>query len=156
MSGMRVSNWPALAGLLAAAAPLPPAWAADPVVAYTITDASEIPESLTGAAGDPERGRAIYASEPRAGCHVCHGIPASTGGAPQGPELTGVGARLTAGAIRLWIVAAEVLRPDTPMPAFYAAGQRTGADDPLYGGPALTAAEIEDLVAYLSAETGPG
>jgi hypothetical protein len=36
------------------------------------------------------------------------------------------------------------------MPAFYAAGQRLGADDPLYGGPALTAAEIEDLVAYLA------
>jgi hypothetical protein len=41
------------------------------------------------------------------------------------------------------------------MPAYYAAGQRSGAEDPLYGGPALTAAEVEDLVAYLSGLTAP-
>ena len=40
--------------------------------------------------------------------------------------------------------------PETAMSAYYAAGQRDGAEDPLYGGPALTAAEIEDLVAYLA------
>jgi len=151
---MRALNWATIAGLLVTA--MPPAQAAEPVVAFTIIDASEIPESLTGATGDPERGRAIFVSEPRAGCPACHGVPTSAGGAPQGPDLTGVGGRLTSGAIRLWIVAPEVLRPDTPMPAFYAAGQRIGAEDPLYGGPALTAAEVEDLVAYLSAQTGPG
>lgn len=132
-----------------------PVRASEPIVAYTITDAAEIRESLTGAPGDPARGRDLYVSEPRAGCPACHGIPGSPGGAPQGPDLAGIGTRLGPGAIRLWIVAPEVPKPDTAMPAFYAAGQRRGADDPLYGGPALTAGEIEDLVAYLAEQTGP-
>jgi hypothetical protein len=41
------------------------------------------------------------------------------------------------------------------MPAYYAAGQRQGPDDPLYGGPALTAAEVEDLIAYLTTLRDP-
>ena len=67
------------------------------------------------------------------------------------PDLAGVGARLSGGAIRLWIAAPVAIDPETAMPAYYAAGQRDGAEDPLYGGPVLTAAEIEDLVAYLAA-----
>ncbi len=141
------------AALPAAALPVP---AAEPVVGYTITDAREIVASLTGAPGDAERGQAFYAGDARAGCPACHGIPASAGGAPQGPDLTGVGSRMSPGEIRLRIVAPEVADPETAMPAFYAAGQRLDADDPLYGGPALTAAEIEDLVAYMVAQKDPG
>jgi len=125
--------------------------AAEPVVAYTITDASEIPASLTGAPGDAARGRALYAGEARAGCPACHGAPSAAGETASAPDLAGVGGRLSAGAIRLWIAAPAAIDPETAMPAFYAAGQRGGAEDPLYGGPALTAAEIEDLVAYLAA-----
>jgi len=130
--------------------------AAEPVVGYTITNGSEITGSLTGAPGDAARGRALYAGEARAGCPVCHGVPGAAGDTVSAPELSGVGGRLGAGAIRLWIVAPEALDPETAMPAYYAAGQRTGAEDPLYGGPALTAAEIEDLVAYLAALRTPG
>lgn len=131
---------------------------------YVITDGARIEESLTGAPADPARGRALYADAERAGCAVCHGMPGETGavrisvpGADGEPELRpvprlgDVGARLPAGEIRLWIVAPEALEPEAAMPAFYAAGQRRGAEDPLYGGPRLTAGEIEDLVAYLSA-----
>ena len=131
-----------------------PAGAAEPVVAYTIVDARAIPRSLTGAPGDPARGRALYRDEPRAGCSGCHGMPDGGGGKEGAPDLAGVGARLGPGEIRLWLVAPGVIDPETRMPAFYAAGQRTGAEDPLYGGPALTAAEIEDLVAYLASLGG--
>jgi sulfur-oxidizing protein SoxX len=132
-----------------------PARAAEPVVAYAITDGSEIAESLTGAPGDAARGRALYAEEPWAGCPDCHGMPgAPAGESPamktDGPSLAGIGARLSEGALRLWIAAPEALDETTEMPAYYAAGQRSDPDDPLYGGPALTAAEIEDLVAYLA------
>jgi sulfur-oxidizing protein SoxX len=123
--------------------------AVEPVVAYTITNGSEITGSLTGAPGDAARGRAIYAGEARAGCPACHGVPGIAGEAATAPDLSGLGGRLSAGAIRLWIVAPSAIAQDTTMPAYYAAGQRDGAEDPLYGGPALTAAEIEDLVAYL-------
>ncbi len=129
--------------------------AAEPVVAYTITNGSEITRSLTGAPGDAARGAKLYAGQARAGCPVCHGVP-GTAGAAAAPDLDGIGGRLSAGAIRLWIVAPAALDPATAMPAFYAAGQRGEAEDPLYGGPALTAAEIEDLVAYLAALRNPG
>lgn len=133
-----------------------PGRAAEPVVAYTITNGSEITASLTGAPGDAARGRALYGGEARAGCPACHGVPGAAGAAASTPDLAGVGGRLSAGAIRLWIVAPVAIDPEAAMPAFYAAEQRDGADDPLYGGPALTAAEIEDLVAYLAALRDPG
>jgi sulfur-oxidizing protein SoxX len=129
--------------------------AAEPVVVYTITNGSEITESLTGAPGDAARGRAIYAGEARAGCPACHGMPGIAGKAATAPDLSGLGGRLSEGAIRLWIVAPSAITEDTAKPAFYAAGQRGGAEDPLYGGPALTAAEIEDLVAYLVSLRAP-
>ena len=130
--------------------------AAEPVVAYIITNGSEIAYSLTGAPGDAARGRALYEAGARAGCPACHGVPGvatKTVTAPDlsGPDLSGIGGRMNAGAIRLWIVAPVAIAEDTAMPAFYAPGQRDGAEDPLYGGPALTAVEIEDLVAYLAA-----
>jgi len=147
---MRVSSWVAVIVVLAGSGR-----AAEPVVAYTITnigtDASEIAASLTGAPGDAARGRAFYGSEARAGCPACHGAPGAAGETASAPDLAGVGARLSGGAIRLWIAAPTAIDPETAMPPFYVAGQRDGAEDPLYGGPALTAAEIEDLVAYLTA-----
>jgi sulfur-oxidizing protein SoxX len=134
--------------------------AAEPVVAYTITNGgangSEITASLTGAPGDAARGRALYGDEARAGCPACHGVPGVAGETASAPDLAGVGGRLSTGAIRLWIVAPVAIDPETAMPAFYAAGQRGEAEDTLYGGPALTAAEIEDLVAYLAAPGDPG
>jgi len=134
------------------------AWAAGPVDAYTITNGREITGRLTGASGalgDAARGRALYAGEERAGCAVCHGVPGAANDNATASDLTGVGGRLSPGAIRLWIVAPAAFDPETAMPAFYAAGQRKGSTDPLYGGPALTSGEIEDLVAYLAGENNP-
>jgi sulfur-oxidizing protein SoxX len=130
-----------------------PSRGAEPVVAYTITDGTRIPASLTGAPGDAARGRELFAEEPRAGCAGCHGPPGAAGGWTA-LDLAGIGGRMEPGAIRLWIAAPAALAPGTAMPAFYVAGQRDGAEDPLYGGPALTAAEVEDLVAYLAGLTG--
>ncbi|HSF94180.1 MAG TPA: c-type cytochrome [Thermohalobaculum sp.] len=126
-----------------------PAPAAEPIVAYTIADGSRIDASLTGAAGNPDAGAALFFSAAPGGCAGCHGMPGTGGGGAA--DLAGLGARRTPGEIRLWIVAPEVIAPETGMPAFYAPGQRLEPDDPLYGGPALTAQQVEDLVAYLSA-----
>ncbi|HUF87228.1 MAG TPA: cytochrome c [Thermohalobaculum sp.] len=145
--------------LAAALAPVAAAPAGEAVVPYTIVDGRAIPASLTGAPGDAERGRALYAGDPRTGCPACHGTPGMRRDGPQAappaPDLAGIGGRLDAGEIRLWLVAPEVLAESTSMPAYYAAGQRTDAGDPLYGGPRLTAAEIEDLVAYLAGLGAP-
>ena len=131
-----------------------PGRAAEPVVAYTIISGAEITDSLTGTPGDALRGQALYAGDPLTGCPACHGVPGAASGTAA--DLSNVGGRLSAGAIRLWIVAPVVISPETAMPAYYAAGQRDGASDPLYGGPALTASEVEDLVAYLAALGTPG
>ena len=53
------------------------------------------------------------------------------------------------GTLRLWLVAPQVMNPETSMPTYYAVGQRTDESDPLYGSTRLSAAEIEALVAYL-------
>jgi L-cysteine S-thiosulfotransferase len=137
-----------------------PAGGAERVVAYEIVDASTIPDSLTGRPGDPEAGRALYLDDRLARCAGCHGLAVSspvktTGTTMAGaPPLGDVGRRLGEGAIRLWLIAPQVIRPGAAMPAFYALGQRDDPADPRFGEPLLTAAEIEDLVAYLSRQTG--
>lgn len=125
------------------------------VVPYTIENAREIPESLTGLVGDGERGRQLYFDRERSGCSGCHGSPGGPGAEAVGqgsnaPSLAGVAGRMSLGAIRLWLVAPDVLKPGSAMPAYYAAGQRDNPNDPRFGEPRLTAAEIEDLVAYLA------
>jgi L-cysteine S-thiosulfotransferase len=135
-----------------------PAAGAERVVAYEIVDAREIPVSLTGGPGDPETGRALYLDDKLARCAACHGVPgglpAATGKLAEAPRLGDVGRRLRPGAIRLWLVAPEVIAPGTRMPSFYALGQRDDPADPRFGEPLLTAAEIEDLVAYLAGLRG--
>ncbi len=64
-----------------------------------------------------------------------------------------VGRRLGEGALRLWLVAPQVIAPETRMPAYYGLGQRMDPADPRFGEPLLTAAEIENLVAYLMRPT---
>ncbi len=121
-------------------------------VAYTIVDGMGIPVSLTGASGNTEEGRVLYFDMAATGCSGCHGSPSGPGAQAAGeaaPSLSGVGTRLSEGAIRLWIVAPRVLAPETTMPGYYAAGQRTEPTDPRFGMPRLTAREIEHLVAYL-------
>lgn len=120
---------------------------------YTVQDGRAIPEPLTGSPGDPVRGRRLYHNFSRTGCSRCHGTaeaPRRPDAERTAPPLDRVADRLTPARIRLWIVAPETIRPATTMPAFHKPGQRTDVEDPLYGGPRLTAAEVEDLVAYLS------
>lgn len=136
------------------------AGAAERVVPYRIVDAREIPESLTGQTGDPEAGRRLYFDLGLTHCSGCHGSPGGPGaqavpGRADSPSLAGVGGRLSEGAIRLWLVAPQAIRPGTAMPSFYAAGQRDDPEDPLFGEPLLSAAEIEDIVAYLMRQAEP-
>lgn len=125
-------------------------------VRYTIVNGTEIPASLTGEPGDPDQGRRLYFDIQATGCSGCHGSPGGPGAQAAGdssaPSLAGIGARLSEGAIRLWVVAPEALIPGTTMPAYYAAGQRTDPNDPLFGLPRLSARDVEHLVAYLVAQ----
>lgn len=121
------------------------------MVPYTVTDGARIVEPLIDAPPSPLAGAQLYRSV-ETGCARCHGTPGA-GGTEKGPDLAGVAERREPGAIRLRLVAPEVLDPSLADHAYYRAGQRRGADDPLYGGPRLTARQIEDLVAWLATLT---
>ncbi len=115
-----------------------------------------IPNSLTGVAGDPEAGRAIFVAREGGHCVLCHavaGLDVPFQG-NVGPALSDVGARLMPGQIRLRIVDASRLNPDTVMPAYYRVDGLNQVSRGLEGKPVLSSRQIEDLVAFLAALDG--
>jgi len=110
-----------------------------------------IPPSLTGAAGDPVRGRAIVVDRRLGACLLCH-----TGPFPEekfqgtlAPDLSGAGSRWSEGELRLRLVDPTRLNPDTIMPAYYRVEGLTRVGDAWRGKPILTAEQIEDVIAFL-------
>ncbi len=117
---------------------------------YTVVG-DAIPASLTGAPGNPVRGKAIVASRQTGLCLLCHSapLPAEKFQGTIGPDLAGAGSRNTEGQLRLRIVDPRIFNPDTIMPAYY---RRDGLDRvaPAFRGKTvLTAEEVEDVVAFL-------
>lgn len=125
------------------------------VVAYDVLNNREVPTSLTGQPGDADAGRKLYFDRKLTRCSGCHGSPGGPGAQPDAvdvaaPSLAGIATRMSVGAIRLWLVAPQMIDPATAMPAYYTVGQRKDPNDPRFGEPLLSASEIEDLVAYLA------
>lgn len=139
--------WLALGLLLARFA----AGAQAPLVHYTI-EGDAIPASLTGAKGDPARGRAIVVNRQVGLCLLCHSgpFPDERLQGTMGPDLTGTGARWTEGQLRLRIVDASRLNPDTIMPPYYRIDGLTRVAPAYQGKPVFTAQEVEDVVAFLT------
>jgi sulfur-oxidizing protein SoxX len=134
------------------AALLTPIGAAAPEELRPYTVAGDaIPASLTGAAGDSVRGRAIVVDRRLGACLLCH-----TGPFPEerfqgtlAPDLSGAGSRWSEGQLRLRLVNPTRLNPDTIMPAYYRVGGLTRAGLAWRGKPILTAEQIEDVTAFL-------
>ena len=104
-----------------------------------------MPLSLTGVLGDPERGRQLLVNREKGDCLNCHKLGVMAAVADQGgigPMLDGVGSRFSKPQLRQVVVEPKAYFPDTIMPSYYKAGASGEA-------PILTAAEVEDLVAYL-------
>jgi len=118
----------------------------------TAVAGDEIPASLTGAKGDPARGRAIVANRQVGLCLLCHSgpFPEERFQGDLAPGLEGVGARLSEGEIRARIVDPGRANPDTLMPAYYRTDGLTRVAAAFRGNTILTAEQIEDIVAYLS------
>jgi sulfur-oxidizing protein SoxX len=138
-----------LALLLAAA--LPAAGAEDGLRHFAVVG-DAIPASLTGAKGDPERGRAIVADRRVGLCLLCHSGP-FVEEPLQGtlaPDLRGAGSRWSEGQLRLKVVDAARLNPGTIMPPYYRVDGLTRVAPSLRGKPVLTAEQIEDVVAFLA------
>jgi L-cysteine S-thiosulfotransferase len=66
-----------------------------------------------------------------------------------GPPLAGVGARLTAGQLRLRVVDQSRIDPRTPMPAYYRTEGLYDVAAAYRGKPILSAQQVEDVVSYL-------
>ena len=110
-----------------------------------------IPQSLTGSKGDPARGRAIVANHNTGLCLLCHSgpFPDDKFQGNLAPDLAGAGTRSNEGQLRLRIVDASKLNPDTIMPPFYRIDRLIRVPDAYRDKPVLTAVEVEDVVAYL-------
>ena len=109
-----------------------------------------IPASLTGAKGDPVRGRAIVANRQVGLCLLCHSgpFPEERFQGNLAPDLRNAG-RLGEAQLRARLVDPARFNPQTIMPSYYRTeGTRVA---PSYRGKAVLSAEqIEDVVAFLS------
>lgn len=110
-----------------------------------------IPDSLTGARGDPARGRAIVANRQVGLCLLCHSgpFPEERFQGNLAPDLTGAGTRWSEGQLRLRIVDSSRINAATIMPAYHRTEDLVRVAPQYRGKPVLTAEQIEDVVAYL-------
>ncbi|KRD95945.1 hypothetical protein ASE63_12910 [Bosea sp. Root381] len=142
-----------LVGAVLAAAGAPAAVALEP---YTVVG-DAIPGPLGGLAGDPARGEGLLRDRERGNCLICHNgaDPSEPFQGTIGPPLAGVGARLDAGQIRLRLVDASLLNPQTVMPPYFRTENLHDVAPAYRGKPALSAQEIEDVVSYLASLRTP-
>lgn len=107
---------------------------------------------LAGLTGDPARGRSIVIDRRVGNCLICHSIGsvAEPFQGVIGPTLGGVGSRLEPGQIRLRLIDQSRLNPATIMPPYYRTHDLNDVAEAFRGRPALTAQQIEDVVAYLA------
>lgn len=129
-----------------------------PVVDFRVVG-DAIPQPLTAAPPNPQRGRAVAADSRLGNCSICHHLPLP--GVPEdafgdiGPSLSGVGNRLSAGQLRLRIVDASRLNPRTLMPPYHRVESLERVAPAFRGRPILDARQVEDLVAFLLTLTKP-
>jgi sulfur-oxidizing protein SoxX len=139
--------------VLAASASLSPVAlgaAEGPLVSFSVSG-DGIAASLTGAPGDSARGRAIVTSRQVGLCLLCHAgpFPEERLQGTLAPDLKGVAARWTEAQLRLRIVDAALINPNTIMPPYYRVEGLERVAPNFRGKPILTAEQIEDVVAFL-------
>jgi sulfur-oxidizing protein SoxX len=110
-----------------------------------------MPEPLTGARGDPGRGRAIVTNRQVGLCLLCHSgpFPEERFQGNLAPSLAGAGGRWTEDQLRLRIVDSSRLNPATIMPSYYRTEGLARVAPAWRGKSILSAEQIEDVVAFL-------
>ncbi len=142
----------ALALLLAALSACPghPGLAQAPLRSFSVSG-DGIVASLTGASGDSARGRAIVTNRQIGLCLLCHSGPFAEERlqGTMAPDLKGAGGRWSEAQLRLRIVDAAAINPNTIMPPYYRIDGLERVAPAFRGKPILTAEQIEDVVAFL-------
>ncbi|MDA1132020.1 MAG: sulfur oxidation c-type cytochrome SoxX [Proteobacteria bacterium] len=120
------------------------------LVPFEIVDGG-IPDPLTDLAGDPVIGKQVVTNAANATCLICHPmpIPEHPDHGNLAPPLNGVGSRYSAAELRLRIVDAKVLNPDTIMPSYYRLSGFTRVSEEHLGQTVYSAQDVEDAIAYL-------
>jgi L-cysteine S-thiosulfotransferase len=110
-----------------------------------------IPDSLTGKAGNAERGRELVL-ERASTCILCHSgpFPETRFQGDLAPNLAGVGGRWSVSQLRLRLVDASRLNAATIMPSYYREDGLVRVGQSWRDKPILSAEQIEDIVAYLA------
>ncbi|PYN18252.1 MAG: sulfur oxidation c-type cytochrome SoxX [Candidatus Rokuibacteriota bacterium] len=111
-----------------------------------------IPTSLTGAKGDPARGRAIVTNRQLGLCLLCHSgpFPEERFQGDLAPDLAGAGKRWSEGQLRLRIVDSSRITPTSIMPAYHRTDGLVRVAPAWRDKPVLNAEQIEDVVAFLT------
>ncbi|WP_245269364.1 sulfur oxidation c-type cytochrome SoxX [Bradyrhizobium japonicum] len=123
---------------------------AEDLIPYNIVG-DGIPQSLTGSPGDAERGRALVLARTTT-CILCHSgpFPETRFQGDLAPDLAGAGNRWTVSQLRLRLVDASRFNAETIMPSYYRTDGLVRVGRNFAGKPILSAAEIEDIVAFLA------
>lgn len=116
--------------------------------------AQGMPDPLTPVPGDSVRGKAVAVNSDMGNCLICHHMPIPE--VPEGasgdigPDLDGVGSRLSAAELRQRIVDPKAIDADTVMPAYFVSEGLNRVQARYAGKTILTGQQVEDLVAYLT------
>lgn len=124
----------------------------EPAVATYAVVGDAVPAPLDGRVGDPARGRRIVLDRETGNCLICHKAPAPAERfqGDLGPDLAGVGGRLTVGQLRLRVVDQRRLNPASVMPPYHRIDGTARVGQRWRGKPALDAQAVEDVVAWLA------
>ncbi|WP_422244568.1 sulfur oxidation c-type cytochrome SoxX [Zwartia sp.] len=116
-----------------------------------ITSGEVIVDSLSGAPGDPVRGRVIVLSRQSGLCILCHSgpFPEERFQGNLAPDLAASAAKLSEGQLRARLVDASRFNPNTIMPPYFSRDHGVRIAPQFANKTMLTAQEIEDVVAFL-------
>ena len=112
-----------------------------------------MPPTKSAATANVERGRKLLINRQETGCVLCHRIPGMKEGGEMGPVLSGLSQRMSADQIRQRIADWRAVNPQTFMPAYFSSKGLHNVAKPLVGKTVLTEQGLEDIVAYLLANT---
>jgi L-cysteine S-thiosulfotransferase len=111
-----------------------------------------LPKSLTGTAGSVDAGRKVFLTRTLGNCLACHQVSSLKSEefhGEFGPSLDGVASRYNQAQLRLIVADPKRVFDDTVMPAFYRNDGLSRVRPEFVGKSILTAAQVEDVVAYL-------
>jgi len=121
-----------------------------------VIEGDRISKPLAGLVGDAKRGRNVFVERTKGHCVACHAVNdldiEFQGNV--GPNLTNVGLRLDPSQLRLRIVDASVLNDSTLMPPYFRTERLNQVLKEHERETALSAQDIEDVIAYLSDQGG--